>query len=120
MNRVFLLRVAFYFPPLVKGGQGGVETHSLAIVSVLPFFASAARPTVRRPNKRLKIAATFRREKRARFPGLASPPPLPPLYKGGKEECTLAEFAQQIGEECKTGAIPTFHHPRVGGVARVP
>jgi hypothetical protein len=31
----------------------------------------------------------------------ASPPPLPLLHKGGKQECTLAELAQRIRQECR-------------------
>ena len=43
---------------------------------------------------------------------LTGPPPLTPLRKGGKEKGELAGFAQRIRQECKSCAIPTFHHPR--------
>ena len=105
----FLLRtcaVALTFPPLVKGGLGGVGRKTSASSVCSPF---ARREVRKRHAFQADEAAQCAVDLIDRSISPSTPPscarrsparpPWPPLHKGGKEESSLAEFAQRIGKD---------------------
>ncbi len=74
-SRAVLLRAEPSFPPLVKGGRGGVETHSPDSAPLSPSLASGSRQSMRMPKKRLKITVLFCRKTTCEFQGLRPHPP---------------------------------------------
>jgi hypothetical protein len=99
------------FPPLVKGGVGGVGTRSPDSPSLSPSLGSESRQSVRRPNKRLKMTAPFRRKKGARDPGLASPPPPVPPSKGGERKRSARWGSATRTTETSPPASTIFQQP---------
>ncbi len=115
----FLLRYLgqgrVFFPPLVKGGLGG---GGLGAINCGVFGGSSSTRLVAAPGP-----TGDQREARHFRPRHASPPPLAPPSQGGERKgARLAIFrsrnkTSRSATATSLQSIPTFHHPRRGGVA---